>query len=122
MTFVDSRLFAVDSRLFAVDSRLFVVDSRLLLSTLDFLLSTLDFYSRLSTFTLDLYSRPSTFDILVYILAFGKHQKSILKVKFPLWHDLHVHRARHARASKTRYFEKFKINISTRRIRTKLST
>ena len=103
MTFVDSRLFAVDSRLFAVDSRLFVVDSRLLLSTLDFLLSTLDFTlaSRLllSTFTLD--SRPSTFDTLVYILAFGKHRKSILKVKFPLWHDLHVHRARHARASKT---------------------
>jgi hypothetical protein len=27
----------------------------------------------------------------------------------------------HARASKTRYFEKFKINISTRRIQTKLS-
>jgi hypothetical protein len=29
----------------------------------------------------------------VYILALGKHRKSILKVKLYLQHDLHVHRA-----------------------------
>jgi hypothetical protein len=66
-----------------------------------------------------------------YILALGKRRKSILKVILPLQCDLHVHRAAGAPywpilacgtrvRVKTRYFEKLKINISTRRIQTKL--
>ena len=63
----------------------------------------------------------------------GKRYKSILNVKVPMWRDFHVHGVTGAPywpilacgrrvQVKTRYFEKFEINISTCRIQTKLST
>jgi hypothetical protein len=75
-------------------------------------------------------ARETYIKTAVYILGVWKNRKSILQVKvLPVaWfaHASGKKMTKHTRAErvrvKTRYFEKFKINISTRRIQTKLPT